>query len=381
MLFDTSVIFEENYNSDKFITINQGGTSSGKTYAILQVLIVKCIEKSHTDVLVIGQDIPNLKLGAYKDMKDILSKSEYLISHTSFNESDRIVKFSNGSKIVFTSFQDSQDAKSGKRNYAFFNELNGIKYSIFYEIYLRTTEGIFCDYNPNSKFWVHDKLIGRDDVKLIISDHRHNPFLLESVHKKIESIEDEELFKVYARGLTGQIKGIIYNNWSLCNDMPGDYKFRYIGIDFGFTNDPTAIVDVMISGGEIFIDEICYNTNMHNSDIISILKKYPRIECICDSAEPKTISELKLSGINATPAVKGPDSIRYGIEKIKQYKMNVTRSSINIRKELERYKWKEDKGGTAINIPVDGYNHALDALRYVVQTKMNIKKRSKPIFV
>jgi len=206
-LFKTSVVFESNRNSLADIVVNQGGTSSGKTYSILQNLFLHAIEDDNQVITIVGQDIPNLKVGALRDAQTILEHSEILQEFIAdYNKSDRIYYFVNGSIMEFKSYEDAQDAKSGKRDYLFINEANGITKEIFDELYIRTKRKTYVDYNPNIEFWVHHELIGKPHVQLIISDHRHNPFLDDKIHEKIEAIEDAELWKVYARGLTGKLE-------------------------------------------------------------------------------------------------------------------------------------------------------------------------------
>src|ERR1700722_687408 len=179
-----SVIFKQNYTADAHIIINQGGTSSGKTCAILQALFCLASENDKQVITVAGQDIPNLKAGALRDAQNICSLSEtFKAALQGFNRTDRIFEFNNGSIIEFKSYDDAQDAKSGKRDYLFVNEANGVDWSVYCELALRTKKKIFIDYNPNSAFWVHDNLIGKPGVQLIISDHRHNPFLSDQIRR------------------------------------------------------------------------------------------------------------------------------------------------------------------------------------------------------
>lgn len=367
-------LFLENYLSKERVIVNQGGTSSGKTYTIIDVLFTIAISNSKTVITVVGQDIPNLKVGAYRDAKNIWGDSEiYQQWFSRPNETERTFTCLNDSIIEFKSYSDEQDAKSGKRDYLFINEANGIPYPIYWQLAIRTRKKIFIDYNPSAKFWVHNELIGRQGVKLIISDHRHNPFLTDDEHQRIESIEDKELHKVYARGLTGKLKGVIYSDWTLCDELPEVYKKRYIGIDFGFTNDPTSILDIRLSNGELWIDEIEYKTGLTNPDISRILRTNKitnDVIIIADSAEPKSISELQNLGHRVEPASKGSDSIKNGIDILKRFKLNITRRSTGIRKEIKVYKWLEDKDGNPTNQPIDKFNHALDALRYVALNKL-----------
>jgi len=379
-MFQTSVIFERNYNSVAEVVVNQGGSGAGKTYSIMQVLCLKAIEKSDLVITVVGQDVPNLKSGALRDMQSIVASSPEIQSWIKgYNASDRIFTFHNGSIIEFKSYQDSQDAKSGKRDYFFLNEANGISFEIYSELAMRTKKQVYIDYNPNARFWVHDKLIGKEGTELIISDHRHNPFLPDVIRKKIEALreDDEELWKVYARGMTGKIEGLIYRNWGTIGTIPSDAEIIGMGLDFGFTNDPTACVMVYRYNGELIIDEILYLKGYTNQDIShffthsGINKSVP---IVADSAEPKSIEELRRMGWRIEGANKGKDSILNGIDILKRFRFNVTSRSANLIKELNAYKWKE-KDGNATNVPIDSFNHGMDALRYLALNKLAEKNR------
>lgn len=379
-MFQTSVIFERNYNSVAEVIVNQGGTSSGKTYSILQVLCLKAIEQPDQVISVVGQDVPNLKSGALRDMQSIVASSTDIQSWIKgYNASDRIFTFHNGSIIEFKSYQDSQDAKSGKRDYFFLNEANGISFEIYSELAMRTKKKVFVDYNPNARFWVHDKLIGKEGTELIISDHRHNPFLPDVIRKKIEALreDDEELWKVYARGMTGKIEGLIYRNWGTIGTIPTEAQLIGMGLDFGFTNDPTACVMVYRYNGELIIDEILYHKGYTNQDISQYFTQSginKSVSIIADSAEPKSIEELRRMGWRVEGANKGKDSILNGIDILKRFRFSVTSRSSNLIKELNAYKWKE-KDGNATNVPIDSFNHGMDALRYLALNKLAEKNR------
>jgi phage terminase large subunit len=377
-MFQCSPLYLANLNSKADIVVNQGGTSSGKTYAIMQVLFSIAISELKQVITVAGQDIPNLKVGAIRDALEIVSKSEQLKSLLAkpYNKSDRVFEFNSGSIIEFKSYDDSQDAKSGKRDYLFVNEANGIPYEVYSELSLRTRKRIFIDYNPNAEFWVHEKVMGHKGVELLISDHRHNPFLSQSQRDKIEGLIDidKELWRVYARGLTGKIEGLIFRNWTIVDEIPEGAKFIGTGLDFGFTNDPTACYNVFLNNGELWIDELVYDTGLTNTDICKRLSDIgfnKRQDIIADSSEPKSIEEIKRLGYRIEGANKGADSVNASIDILKRYKMNVTRQSVNIRKELNNYKWKVDKAtGKSINEPVDAFNHGIDAIRYVALNKL-----------
>ena len=378
-MFETSQIFKANYHAKEQVIVNQGGTSSGKTYAILQVLFILACQSENQVITVVGQDIPNLKAGALRDALNIFNSCSELFSQVrSYNKSDRIFEFKNGTLMEFKSYDNAQDAKSGKRDYLFINEANGINPDVYNELSLRTKKRIFIDYNPNSNFWVHENLIGKPNVKLIISDHRHNPFLDQSMRDKIEALKDidKELWKVYARGGTGKITGLVLSNWFICDAIPEGATRLGVGLDFGFTNDPTGCIEVFKHGGELWVDELFYQTGLTNPDISKMLadsgvKK--DVDIIADSAEPKSIEELKRLGwLYIKGATKGPDSIKNSIDILKRYKINVTRRSVNLRKELSRYKWKTDRSGKMDNEPIDAYNHCIDPLRYIAMDKLRV---------
>lgn len=382
-MFETSDVYEWNYTAHENIVINQGGTSSGKTYSILQVLFTKCVNKPGLVCTIVGQDIPNLKSGALRDALDIYNSSEELkkLVHD-YNKSDRIFTFFNNSKMEFKSYDSQQDAKSGKRDYLFMNEANGMTYQIFDELNTRTREQSFIDYNPNCEFWVHRELIGRPNTRLIISDYRHNPFAPEKIVKKIESrVNDVEWFDIYGRGKTGRIEGLVFRNWFTVPAIPGEAKFIGYGLDFGFTNDPTTVLEVYTQDGELWVNELLYETGLTNQDIDLKLKAaglLTHAEMVCDSAEPKSIEELSRLGWNVRPAAKGKDSINNSIDILKRYKLNITQRSVNLRKELNAYRWKVDtKTNLTLNTPVDIDNHAIDALRYLALNKLAQKNSGR----
>jgi phage terminase large subunit len=375
---EASILFKQNYNAAASVIVNQGGTSSGKTYAIEQVLFCLACETPKQVITVVGQDIPNLKSGALRDALNIYNSSEQIKAMVkNYNRSDRIFEFHNGTSIEFKSYANAQDAKSGKRDYLFINEANGITYNVYTELALRTRERIYIDYNPNYNFWVHDHIIGKPGVQLIISDHRHNPFIKQSMRDKVEALKsiDLELWKVYARGLTGKVSGLVFDNWHIVNDIPPGAKRIAAGLDFGFTNDETGCLEVYIQNGELWVDEIFYETGLTNTDISAKLTSASiskSTEIIADSAEPKSIEELKRLGWNVKGAKKGPDSVKNSIDILRRHKINITRRSLNLRREIGSYKWRVDRSGKTINEPVDAYNHLIDPLRYIALNKLKI---------
>ena len=381
-LFEVSDLFMANKETEERTVVNQGGTSSGKTYSIMQLLFEMAMNEPDLVVTIVGQDIPNLKKGAYRDAKTILNQSPILqVWFPYINESERVIRCINGSVLEFTSFKDEQDAKSGKRDVLFINECDGIAYGIYWQLDMRTRRKVFLDYNPSARFWVHDNVIGRKNVKLIISDHRCNPFLSKEEHEKIEKIEDYELWKVYARGKTGKLKGLIFPEFRIVDRMPEvlECKGNWYGLDFGYTNDPTALENMRLAHGELWVDELLFEAGYDNPMIARVMKTngiMRRDVVIADCAEPKSISEINSFGFNVRPSSKGPDSIKKGTQILQRYKINVTRRSTGIIQEMKRYKWKVDKNGVMLNVPIEVWNHGIDAIRYVSLKTLSARRVS-----
>lgn len=381
-VFEVSDLFMANKEAEERTVVNQGGTSSGKTYSIMQLLFEMAMNEPDLVVTIVGQDIPNLKKGAYRDAKTILNRSPILQAWFPYlNESDRVIRCINGSVLEFTSFKDEQDAKSGKRDVLFINECDGIVYGIYWQLDMRTRRKVFLDYNPSARFWVHDSVIGRDNVKLIISDHRCNPFLSKEEHEKIENIEDYELWKVYARGKTGKLKGLIFPEFRIVDRVPEalDCKGNWYGLDFGFSNDPSALENLRLAHGELWIDELLFEAGYDNPMIAKIMKSNgitKRDVVIADCAEPKSIAEINSFGFRVEPSSKGADSVNNGLQILQRYKINVTRRSTGIIQEMKRYKWKVDKNGVMLNVPIDVWNHGIDAIRYVALKKLSARRVS-----
>lgn len=381
-VFEVSDLFMANKEAKERTVVNQGGTSSGKTYSIMQLLFEMAMNEPDLVVTIVGQDIPNLKKGAYRDAKTILNRSPILQTWFPYlNESDRVIRCINGSVLEFTSFKDEQDAKSGKRDVLFINECDGIVYGIYWQLDMRTRRKVFLDYNPSARFWVHDSVIGRDNVKLIISDHRCNPFLSKEEHEKIENIEDYELWKVYARGKTGKLKGLIFPEFRIVDRVPEvlDCKGNWYGLDFGFSNDPSALENLRLAHGELWIDELLFEAEYDNPMIAKIMKSNgitKRDVVIADCAEPKSIAEINSFGFRVEPSSKGADSVNNGLQILQRYKINVTRRSTGLIQEMKRYKWKVDKNGVMLNVPIAVWNHGIDAIRYVALKKLSARRVS-----
>lgn len=372
-------LFKANTQEGFRVYVNQGGTSSGKTMTILDVLFFYAINEGGCVITIVGQDLPNLKVGSLRDARNIIGGSDWLSKWFTINESSSTIRGLNGSLLEFKSYDNAQDAKNGKRDYLFINEANGIPYDIYWQLQIRTRKKVYIDYNPSERFWVHDEVIGREGVKLIISDHRGNGFLTEDEHARIENIEDPELWRVYARGLTGKVQGLVLTNWDIVDELPprSEWKMYAHGMDFGFAADPTALEKVVLAHGELWVDELFYETGMTNPDIVTRAKALGLSRAdmiIADSAEPKSIAEIQAQGLWCVPSVKGADSIVVGLDILRRYKIHVTRRSRGLISNLKAYKWQKDRDGKDTNAPQDKNNHAIDAIRYVALVKFNTQR-------
>ena len=380
-MFAGTVVYQSCIESTADIVVQQGGTWSGKTYGIMQALFTYAIQGNYI-ITVVGQDIPNLKRGALRDAQTIVSSSQELQSLIeSYNGTDRVYKFRSGAVMEFVSYGNEQDARNGKRDFLFINEANGIVWNIAEQLINRTRVRSFIDYNPSAPFWAHHKLIypkkfGNKSVQFVRSWHVHNTFLTEDQHAHIEkrSEEDPEWGKVYGRGNTGAVEGLVFRNWETIEAIPHEAKRIGTGLDFGYTNDPTAIVNVFKMDNALYVDLICYETGLTNPAIADKLKANGIMgDIIADSAEPKSIAEIRTFNVWIEPTNKGGDSIRNSIDILKRHKIYVTSRSSALISELSSYKWKQDRlTGDMMDEPADRQkDHAIDAFRYLALNKLS----------
>lgn len=362
------------------IRIVQGGTSAGKTYSILQYLIIHSLQREQL-VSIVAESIPVLKRGAYKDFIDIIT-SMGLYDEKNHNKTDRTYTL-NKSTFEFFSAEDSSKLRGSRRDILFVNEANNITFEAFQELNVRTKKFTFIDYNPSAPFYAHKELIGKDDVDFLIVTYKDNEFLDQKIIKEIESWEQKaetsdyykNRWKVMGLGQLGIQTGAIYSDWSEIDFLPKEAELLGSGLDFGFSNDPSALVGVYRYNGEIILDEIIYQKGLLNNQLAALIKSSNAKNGViyADSAEPKTIAELRFYNLTVLPVVKGKDSINYGIQLIQEQPFKVTSTSVNLIKELQNYVWAKDKDGNSLSVPIDTYNHILDAARYFFLMKFSKK--------
>lgn len=350
--------------------LHQGGTSSGKTFGILYALLFFALKymRAGSVVSVVGLNFPHLKRGALRDFKAIIRETG-LAGQILEDKTNHVFKLPRNISFEFFAVDDEDKAKSGKRDYLFINEANDIEYSISNHLMMRTANTKIIDWNPSGKFWFHTKLLkalSPSEYVFTRSTYRDNKLVSEGIIKEIERlrITDPVGYQVYGMGIEGKGKEIIYPTYKTVQSIPA-YGRKCIGLDFGYTNHPSAAGICCYADGELWFDEIFYERGLSNKDIYEKLKNYD-LPVIADSAEPKSIQELSDLGLNIRGALKGPDSIKFGIDRIKSYPINVTVASENIIDEIDSYKW-EMKDGEPTQKPVDKKNHHMDQMRYASQ--------------
>lgn len=349
----------------------QGATRSSKTYNALIWLIIYLLTHAAISLSIVRATLPALRGSVLRDFKEILLNMG-IWSDSSFNKTELIYTLPNGSFVEFFSTDDEQKLRGRKRDILFVNEANELSDIEFQQLKLRTSLFTIIDYNPSftEDHWICS--VNADPRTYhFISTYKDNPFLPQNIIDEIESLQwkNPALWRVYGLGQMGALEGVIYD-YDTCADVPDEVTCY--GLDFGYTNDPTALVAVSIHNDDIYLRELCYDRGLLNSDIAHIFSANGiarhSTPIYADSAEPKSIAELSRYGYNVRPALKGKDSICAGIQKVKQYRLHVDKSSANLQRELRRYAWQVDREGKHLNIPVDIDNHLCDAFRYAVYT-------------
>ena len=368
------------YNKHKYrIIANKGGARSTKTWSLLQLMLTIATSQ-RVLVSVVSESMPHLRKGAMRDFERILESAEAKEDkHYTHNRTGHVYSFPNGGSIEFFSADSFTKVHGAQRDVLFINECNNLEYEIFRQLAIRTSDTIFLDWNPRNRFWFEEHLESRADCKLIHSTYKDNPFLTASQIAEIESnMGDENWWRVYGLGENGSVEGLVYTRFKIVQNYPTTGKMRFFCLDFGFTNDPTAILKVTLQGGELWIDEVAYQVGMLNKDIADALINAGATRTdniVADSAEPKSIAEINaFGGLNIKATAKGAGSIVAGINAVQAYQLNVMSDALGTIEELRNYSWKKDINGNYLNVPVDKYNHALDALRYGVTTYLMARR-------
>jgi phage terminase large subunit len=345
----------------------QGGTSASKTISTLMYLIdLAQTDTTPTLTSVVSESLPHLKRGAIKDFITLLEQQGYY-DDDSWNRSDFIYKFPSGSKIEFFSVDQPDKVRGPRRDRLFINEANNVKFESFDQLEVRTNEFIVCDWNPTTEFWYYTQVEQkRDDTERIILTYKDNEALNENIVRSIEQRRNRvQWWKVYGEGQLGEVEGRVYSDWQIIDEIPHEARLVRRCVDFGYTNDPTAIIDIYYYNVGYILDEIAYSAGMSNKIIAdTILEQPQQTLVIADSSEPKSIDDIKSLGVNIHGAMKGPGSINQGVDFVQEQPISVTKRSLNVIKEYRGYLFVTDRDGKITNEPQDFDNHAMDAIRY-----------------
>jgi len=351
----------------KRIRIVQGGTSASKTVSIVLYLIARAQSDTvPTLTSVVAESIPHLKRGAMRDFKQIMQTHQYW-SEKRWNVQDSTYTFETGSQIEFFSTDNGDKLRGARRDRCFMNEANNCTFDAFEQLEVRTKEFIIVDYNPTNEFWVQTEIIGhRSDVDFIILTYKDNEALDPAIIASIEQRKERKgWWQVYGLGHLGEVEGKIYRDWAIIDDIPHEARLERYGLDFGYTNDPSALIAVYYYNGGYILDEILFAKGLSNKQIVDVILNQPvKAMTVADSAEPKSIDEIRSYGVNIQSAAKGKDSVRQGIQSVQDQRVSVTKRSVNLIKEYRNYLWQTDKNGRVLNEPEHLWSHSMDCVRY-----------------
>lgn len=362
----------------KRISIHQGGSSSGKTWSILNTLIEIAFKNRNNNnkkgvISVVRKTLSAIKKSVYRDFKNILESEKIPFLE---NRTELIINLF-GTSFEFMGLDDPQKARGPRRDILYCNEANELTYEDFVQLNMRTRVKTIIDFNPSGEFWAHTELQGRDDVGFYKSNYKHNPFLDPSIRAEIERFKEKDVnyWRIYGLGELGFLQGLVYPSWQQIKEIPENVKNLYYGLDFGFSNSPTALILAGIEGDSIFMQEIIYEKGKLTKELIEMfnsLKLNKNIPIIADNARPEAIEEIYRAGYNIHPCRK--IKVIDGIHIVKGYNLYATSDSINLIKELRNYKYMEDKTGKILNEPVKDFDHGLDAVRYILTNNIQQPK-------
>ena len=384
-MFQITTALEKILKLKKRIRACQGGTGASKTISIIQILIDKAQrDKTATLTSIVSESMPHLKKGCIRDFKRIMKEHNYW-KESKWFETDKIYTFETGSQIEFFGADQADKLRGGRRDRLFINECNNVNFNAFEELEVRTREIIYLDWNPVSEFWFNTELLNkREDVDHIILNYLDNEGLDENTKASIETRKNRRgWWQVYGLGQLGEVEGKIYNDWKIIDEIPHEARLERYGLDFGYTNDPTAIVAVYYYNGGYILDEIAYTKGLANKQIADILLNQRKALVIADSAEPKSIDEIASYGVNIVGVEKkrgetrSESFINWSIQMVQNQAISITKRSVDIIKEYRNYLFIIDKNGKNTNFPEEIWNHSMDAIRYAFTSLIPIIQREE----
>lgn len=366
MLFQATTATKKLLSLTKRIRGVAGGTSASKTISILIWLINYAQTHEGELISVVSESFPHLKRGAIRDFLAIMQGHNYFVDKL-WNKTDYTYTFETGTKIEFFSADQPGKVRGPRRDVLFINEANNIPYDTYDQLEVRTKKIVWLDWNPVAEFWWYTEVLPNQDVDFVTLTYLDNEALDSEIVRSIESRKNNKTWwQVYALGQLGEVENRIFTGWNIIDDIPDSARLERYGLDFGYSNDPTAVAAIYKLDGGLIIDEICYRKRMLNSDIATVFQSLPSELIIADSAEPKSIDELAIHGLDIIPSIKGAGSILQGIQAVQNRQISVTKRSINLLKEYRSYLWMSDRDGKIINKPQDFNNHLMDAIRYAI---------------
>ncbi len=369
-------VYDQLAQTIKSIVVCVGGAGSSKSYSLAQLMIWK-LANEEGKVLGIGRKtFPALRMTAYLLVVSLL-KEYGIYPHCEHNKTEHSIDF-RSNRLQFFSLDDPDKIKSFNANVIWLEEANEFTFEDYTIINLRLNRDpgqdrnqLYLSFNPVDS-WIFDKLEKSPDAEWIESNYKDNPFLSPAYIVSLEGLKDQDLnyYNIYTLGQRGFLENIIYPSWDLIDDMPFDAQYEKNGIDFGFEN-PSVIVRVMVTGKDLYADELLYKTHLTNAELIEIGKTLKWRDAYADSAEPQRIEEIRRAGLSCMPAIK---DVQLGIDVVKRYNIHITKRSANLIKEIRSYQRKKDKTGKVLDEPIKFNDHALDALRYAMSGLLTSRK-------
>jgi len=373
---NTTLTFDNLLSANKRITQHIGGTRSGKTYAILQYLIVKALQEPQ-NITIVRRTVPSLKRSVIKDFKEIMQELG-IWSNESYNISDRVYSFSNGALISFVNTDDAEKLRGVKSDILFIDEASEQHEEAYFQLSIRTTGEIILAFNPTVSpyHWLRNM----DDVEQFRTTYKNNPYLPDAMIKEIEALEHKnpKYYKIYGLGEYAPNEKAVFNNFQILEDFPTHELIGY-GMDFGFSQDPTTLIAVHKHHDMLYCRELMYERGLTTNDIVRRLQSLNigKTEIWADSAEPRLIEEIYRSGFNIKPVKKGPDSIKFGISVLQNFGLVVDNKSTHLIDELYGYEYATDKNGVVLDKPQGFNDHCIDALRYLAMSRLSLKQANK----
>ena len=383
-MFQSTTAIKKLHALKKRKKVIQGGTSAGKTFGILPILIDRCIRTPYLETSVVSESIPHLRRGAMKDfLKIMIETGRY--RDAQWNRSSLKYTFTNGSYIEFFSVEQPDKLRGARRNVLYCNEANNIPFEAYNQLSIRTSGDIWIDFNPTANFWAHKEVANQPDADFITLTYLDNEALPQTIVDDIERAKYKaktseywaNWWRVYGLGQIGSLEGVCIKEWQEIK-LPLEARLLCYGMDFGYSNDPTTLIALYKYNDAYIFDEVIYQKKLLNSDTSNLFKAHDINAVVyADSAEPKSIAELRTLGHKVLPCTKGKDSIVYGINLINQNKIYITSRSKNLIKELQSYTWMKDREGNTINKPIDAFNHCIDAARYAITSQLQTPNKGK----